>query len=84
MIGALLLTQFVGIPFFGFYDISSKFPGIAGPALFALVGQLTGSSRLSIVALIVFFIGGTLLLTLVDEKEGIRVAEEENQALGLA
>mgnify|MGYP000567452919 CR=1 FL=1 len=71
--------------FFGFYDISSKFAGIAGPALFALVGQLTGSSRLSIIALIVFFIGGILMLTRVDEKEGIRVAEEENRAAaGLA
>ena len=65
--------------FFGFYDISSKFAGIAGPALFAVVGQLTGSSRLSIVALIVFFIGGILLLTRVDEKEGIRVARLENE-----
>lgn len=66
--------------FFGFYDISSKFAGIAGPALFALVGQLTGSSRLSIVALIVFFIGGILMLTRVNEQEGIRIAEEENRA----
>jgi UMF1 family MFS transporter len=70
--------------FFGFYDISSKFAGISGPALFAIVGQLTGSSRLSIVALIVFFIGGILLLTRVDEAEGIRVAEAENRAAGLA
>jgi len=70
--------------FFGFYDISSKFAGIAGPALFALVGQLTGSSRLSIIALIAFFIGGILMLTRVNEKEGIRVAEEENRAAGLA
>ncbi len=66
--------------FYGFYDISSKFAGIVGPALFALVGQLTGSSRLGIVALIVFFIGGILLLTRVDEKEGIRVARLENAA----
>jgi len=64
--------------FFGLYDISSKFAGIVGPALFALVGQLTGSSRLGIVALIVFFIGGIVLLTRVDEKEGIRVAQLEN------
>lgn len=64
--------------FFGFYDVSSKFAGIAGPALFAVVGQLTGSSRLSIVALIVFFVGGILLLSRVNEQEGIRVAEEEN------
>jgi MFS transporter, UMF1 family len=66
--------------FFGFYDISSKFAGIVGPALFALVGQLTGSSRLGIVALIVFFIGGIILLSRVDEKEGIRVAQLENAA----
>jgi UMF1 family MFS transporter len=65
--------------FFGFYDISSKFAGIAGPVLFAVVGQLTGSSRLSIVALVVFFIGGILLLSRVDEQEGIRVAQRENQ-----
>jgi UMF1 family MFS transporter len=69
--------------FFGFYDISSKFAGIVGPALFALVGQLTGSSRLGIVALIVFFIGGIVLLSRVDEKEGIRVAQLENAATTL-
>ena len=69
--------------FFGFYDISSKFAGIAGPALFAFVGQLTGSSRLSIVALVVFFIGGIFLLARVDEREGIRVAQAENRAAGM-
>jgi UMF1 family MFS transporter len=70
--------------FFGFYDISSKFAGIAGPALFAVVGQLFGSSRLSIVSLVIFFIGGIALLSLVDEREGIRTAEAENLATGLA
>ncbi|MGC9399278.1 MAG: MFS transporter [Anaerolineae bacterium] len=64
--------------FFGFYDISSKFAGIAGPLLFGLVSQLTGESRLSIVALIVFFVGGIFLLTRVDEEEGRRVARAEN------
>lgn len=62
--------------FYGFYDVSSKFAGIVGPAVFALVGQLTGTSRLSIISLIIFFVVGGLLLTLVDEKEGIRVAQE--------
>jgi UMF1 family MFS transporter len=65
--------------FFGFYDISSKFAGIIGPTLFAVVGQLAGSSRLSIVALIIFFIGGIVLLSQVDETEGIRVAQAENE-----
>ena len=70
--------------FFGFYDVSSKFAGIVGPALFGIVGQLTGSSRLSIVALVVFFLVGGGLLLWVNEQEGIRLAEEENQAAGLA
>jgi len=42
------------------------------------VGQLTGSSRLSIVSLIVFFVAGSWLLSRVDEQAGIRVAEAEN------
>jgi UMF1 family MFS transporter len=64
--------------FFGFYDVSAKFAGILGPALFAVVGQLAGSSRLSIVSLIVFFVVGSWLLSRVDEQEGKRVAEVEN------
>jgi UMF1 family MFS transporter len=55
--------------FFSFYDVSSKFAGIIGPSLFGMVGQLTGSSRLSVVALIVFFIGGAMILFSVKEKE---------------
>jgi len=64
--------------FFGFYDVSSKFAGIAGPAVFAAVGQIFGHSRLSIVSLVIFFISGGLLLTRVDEEEGIRVAREKD------
>ena len=60
--------------FFSFFSISSKFAGIAGPALFAFVGQLTGSSRYSIVALLVFFVGGALLLSQVDVDRGRDVA----------
>ncbi len=70
--------------FFGFYDVSSKFAGIVGPALFAFIGGLAGSSRLSILALVAFFIAGGLLLTRVNVEEGIRVAQEEDRLLGLA
>lgn len=64
--------------FFGFMRISDKFAGILGPFVFALVGQLTGSSRLSIVALIIFFVGGMLILTQVDVEEGRRIARLED------
>jgi UMF1 family MFS transporter len=62
--------------FFSFFSISSKFAGIAGPALFAAVGQLTGSSRYSIVSLLVFFLGGAALLSRVDVEAGRRAARE--------
>ena len=62
--------------FFGFYGMSSKFAGIAGPLIFAIVSQIAGSSRLSIVSLIVFFIVGGFLLSRVDEKKGILSAQE--------
>jgi UMF1 family MFS transporter len=64
--------------FFGFYDVSSKFAGILGPTLFAVVGQLAGSSRLSIVSLVVFFVVGGYLLSQVNEDEGIRRARAED------
>jgi UMF1 family MFS transporter len=60
--------------FFGFYDMSSKFAGLLGPLLFAVVGQITGTSRLSIISLIVFFLVGGLVLSRVDEEAGVRVA----------
>jgi UMF1 family MFS transporter len=49
--------------------------GIVGPALFGVIGQLTGSSRWGIVSLTVLFVSGALLLTRVDEAEGRRVAQ---------
>ena len=62
--------------FYGFYGMSSKFAGIFGPLVFAVVSQVTGTSRLSIISLIIFFIAGAFLLNKVDEKEGIKIAQE--------
>ena len=67
--------------FFSFYSVSSKFAGIFGPLLFSVIGSLTGSSRLSIVSLLVFFVGGMVLLWFVDVEEGRRVARDAQAAL---
>jgi UMF1 family MFS transporter len=56
--------------FYSFYDVSSKFAGIIGPAVFGVVGQMAGSSRLSIVSLVVFFVVGGLILLNVDVNKG--------------
>jgi UMF1 family MFS transporter len=67
--------------FFSFYSISSKFAGIFGPLLFSVIGSVTGSSRLSIVSLLVFFVGGMVLLWFVDVEEGRQVARDAQAAI---
>lgn len=67
--------------FFGFFSVSSKFAGIFGPLLFGLVGQLMGSSRLSIISIILFFILGGYILTKVNVETGMQVAKEEETLL---
>jgi len=60
--------------FFGFYNVSSKFAGIIGPTLFGVVGQLTGTSRLSIISIIIFFLAGAGILAKVNHAQGIKAA----------
>jgi UMF1 family MFS transporter len=69
--GALLPRE-KSSEFFGFFNISGKFAGIAGPAVFGLAGQLSGSSRLGVLSLIFFFIVGGCLLLFVKEAEPAR------------
>ena len=60
--------------FFGFYAISAKFASVFGPLTFALILDMTGSARLSILALTFFFIVGILLLTRVNTENAISVS----------
>ncbi len=61
--------------FFGFYTISSRFSSIFGPLLFALIADMTGSSRNSILALGIFFIIGGVLLLFVNVTRGRQLAD---------
>ncbi len=60
--------------FFGFFTISSRFAAIFGPLLFALVTDISGSSRNSILALGIFFLIGGILLLLVNDQRGRKLA----------
>ena len=62
--------------FFGFYSVVNKFSAVWGPFIFALIRHWSGSSRNAILSLIVFFILGMLLLTMVDENRGRKTALE--------
>ncbi|HUS20119.1 MAG TPA: MFS transporter [Terriglobales bacterium] len=55
--------------FFGFYTVFSKFSAIWGPWVFALITHFAQSARTAIVSLVVFFVIGVILLSLVDEQQ---------------
>lgn len=78
---ATMIPKAKSSEFFGFFSVFEKFAGIAGPALFGLVSQVTGTGRLGILSLVVFFVGGILLLTRVNVEEGRRVARAEDEKL---
>jgi UMF1 family MFS transporter len=57
--------------FFGFYNMLGKFAAVIGPFLMGWVAHLTGSSRISILAILALFIVGATLLYFVDVGKGI-------------
>lgn len=54
--------------FFGFYNIFGKFAAIMGPALMAIVTQLTGQSKYGVFSIVILFIVGGIILTRVPEE----------------
>ena len=60
--------------FFGFYAFSGKATAFLGPLLFSAVVSITGSLRYGLSVVIVLFLIGIFLLSLVDEEEGIKLA----------
>ena len=78
---ATLVPRAKSSEFFSFFSVFEKFAGIMGPFLFGLIGQLTGSSRNGILFLVVFFIGGMLLLRRVDIAAGRMAARREDATL---
>lgn len=66
--------------FFGFFAIAERFATVLGPGVFWLSVAMTGSSRTAVLFIIVFFVAGALLLSRVDEKEGMRAATEDTNA----
>jgi len=55
--------------FFSFYDVTEKVAIVIGMFSFGLVQQLTGNMRNSVLALIVFFIAGMIVLYLTLQKQ---------------
>jgi UMF1 family MFS transporter len=60
--------------FFAFFGVFERYAGVLGPAVFALVVSSSGQGRIAILAVLVFFIVGALLLTRVSVDDGRREA----------
>jgi MFS-type transporter involved in bile tolerance (Atg22 family) len=57
--------------YYGFYEISDRGTSWLGPLAFGLTYQLTGSYRLAIVSLVVFFVGGFIALALLPMRRAV-------------
>jgi UMF1 family MFS transporter len=66
--------------YFGLYEISDKGTSWLGPLLFGLALQFTGSYRVAILSLIVFFVAGLLLLLKVDVSQGVLESGRQKSA----
>ena len=66
--GAMIPEQ-ASAEFYGFYSVFSKFSSIWGPTTFGVIKQVTGSARLAIISLMIFFVAGLILLGFVNEAK---------------
>ena len=66
--GAMIPEQ-ASAEFYGFYSVFSKFSSIWGPVTFGFIEKITGSARLAIISLMIFFIVGLILLALVNQEK---------------
>jgi UMF1 family MFS transporter len=74
---ASLVPRHKSAEFFGLFSTLDKFAGIAGPAIFALAP----SSGVAVLALILFFVLGGVLLACVDVEAGRRAARQAEAEL---
>lgn len=63
--------------FFGFFNLSGKATGFLGTFLFGLIQWRTGSPRLAIVSLLIFFLLGWIITARVNVERGRRQAMAE-------
>ncbi len=57
--------------YFGFFNLSGKATSFMGTFVFGLIIALTGSSRIAIVILLVFFAIGLWFIARLDLRQGI-------------
>jgi UMF1 family MFS transporter len=81
---ASIIPAYKSGEFFGFFSVFSRFAGILGSLLFYFIIKQTGTMRPAILAVILFFIVGALLLYFVNVGEGQQRAREEEEKARVA
>ena len=69
--------------YFSFYEVSNGASSLLGPLVFGLALQFLGSYRVAILALVVFFVIGGILLTRLDVRRGMAQVDGENPRVAL-
>ncbi len=68
---SLLIPKGEEAEYFGLYEVGIHGTSWLGPLLFGLALQFTGSYRVAILSLVVFFVSGFVLLLRVDVEKGV-------------
>lgn len=77
---ASMIPKHKSSEFFSFFGTFERYAGILGPAIFAWVVDRSGTSRNAVLSVLVFFVVGAALLTLVNPEEGRRAARAADAA----
>jgi MFS transporter, UMF1 family len=67
--------------YFSLYEIGERSTSWLGPLVFAGVGQATGSFRLAIISLMIFFVVGFVLVAMVPVRRAIQAAGNPEPAV---
>lgn len=67
--------------FFSFYEVSERGTSWLGPFIFGIAQQATGSMRIGMLSVIIFFIAGLILLPLVNVEKAIEQGKNATKAL---
>ena len=71
---ALLTPKEKMAEFFGFYAVTGKLASILGPLFYGEISRITGEQKWAILAVILFFITGAMILQTVNEEKGKAIA----------
>jgi len=62
--------------YFSFYDVTEKIGIVVGTFFFGYIEEVTGSIRMSVISITIFFILGFLLLFFIPKQEKLKMSDD--------